>query len=156
MVIRSVNQFISLFVSLVDHYFSSSVHLFIKLSVYQFIISSSIDQFINSPSVYHRSVQQCSSSSVYQFIITSIHHNFLSSWLVHQLISSSLCKFIISSSIHQFINHFIISLVHVWGVWKIAKNQNHLVKFGCGNPGILVTFWTGQEFLRKPPHFQYI
>ena len=20
-----------------------------------------------------------------------------------------------------------------------------LVKFGCGNPGILVTFWTGQE-----------
>ena len=26
----------------------------------------------------------------------------------------------------------------------------------CGNPGILVTFWTGQEFLRKPPHFQYI
>ena len=34
---------------------------------------------------------------------------------------------------------------HVWGVWKIAKNQSHLVKFGCGNPGILVTFWTGQE-----------
>ena len=23
-------------------------------------------------------------------------------------------------------------------VWKIAKNQSHLVKFGCGNPGILL------------------
>ena len=39
---------------------------------------------------------------------------------------------------------------------KIVKNQSHLVKFGCGNPRILVTFLTGQEFLRKPPHFQYI
>ncbi len=34
---------------------------------------------------------------------------------------------------------------HTHGVWKIAKNQSHLVKFGCGNPGILVTFLTGQE-----------
>ena len=34
---------------------------------------------------------------------------------------------------------------HVWGVWKIAKNQSHLVKFGCGNPGLLVNFLAGQE-----------
>ena len=31
------------------------------------------------------------------------------------------------------------------GVWKIAKNQSHLVKFGCGSPGLLVNFLAGQE-----------
>ena len=25
---------------------------------------------------------------------------------------------------------------HVWGVWKNAKTQSHLVKFGCGSPVI--------------------
>ena len=34
---------------------------------------------------------------------------------------------------------------HVWGVWKIAKNQSHLVKFGCVSGGILVNFLAGQE-----------
>ena len=34
---------------------------------------------------------------------------------------------------------------HVGGVWNIAKDRSHLVKFGCGNPRILVTFLTGQE-----------
>ena len=35
---------------------------------------------------------------------------------------------------------------HVWGVWKIAKNQSHLVKFGCGNPGIYYSFLAGRDF----------
>ena len=83
----SVNQFI-IRSSVHNHFYSSCVP--------QFIISSSVDQFISS------SVHQVISSSVHQFIIisSSFHHHFIiiSSSVHHHLI-------IISSS---FQHHFII------------------------------------------------
>ena len=38
---------------------------------------------------------------------------------------------------------------HVHGVWKNAKTQSHLVKFGCGSPVILLYFFGRPRFFLK-------